>query len=331
MEGMSSVECRVSSVEWPRGRSARLRPTAQTFKSAGERIWKSATQQTWKSAVGKLPKPPGSSERSLDTRRPTLDTPSMRVPIIAGVIRRRILVNFRVDPEVMARQLPAPMRPKLHGGAAIAGICLIRLEAIRPKRFPAWCGIASENAAHRVAVEWDEDGVLREGVYIPRRDTGSWLNHLAGGRLFPGEHHLADFRVETVAENIDLEVSSRDGAVAIRLRGETAKSLPADSGFATLGEASAFFCAGSLGFSVTSDPGRLDGMELKVCDWKVEPLAVTEVFSSYFSDVTRFPPGSVEFDCALRMRDLVHEWHSAGEMAVTEPARSRETKFALSE
>jgi len=253
----------------------------------------------------------------------------MRVPVIAGVIRRRILVNFRVDPEVMASQLPAPLRPKLHGGAAMAGICLIRLEAIRPRGFPAWCGIASENAAHRVAVEWEENGVLREGVYIPRRDTGSWLNHLAGGRLFPGEHHLADFRVSTEGEGVDLEVKSRDGAVAIRLRGATAQSLPAGSGFVTIEEASAFFCAGSLGFSVTSDPGKLDGMELKVRDWKVEPLAVTEVFSSYFSDASRFPSASVEFDCALRMRDLVHEWHSAGEMEVTARGPWREAANAL--
>jgi len=73
----------------------------------------------------------------------------MRFPRVHGTIRRRLLVNFRVDPAVMQRQLPAPFRPKLHDAYAIAGVCLIRLENIRPRRFPAMLGISSENAAHR--------------------------------------------------------------------------------------------------------------------------------------------------------------------------------------
>src|SRR5687768_9574793 len=110
------------------------------------------------------------------------------MPTLEGVIRRRVLVNVRVDPEVMRRHLPTPFRPKLLAGEAVAGICLIRLEGVRPRFFPFPVGIASENAAHRVAVEWeDDDGRAREGVYIPRRDSDSRVNRLAGGRLFPGE------------------------------------------------------------------------------------------------------------------------------------------------
>ena len=61
----------------------------------------------------------------------------MRIPVIQGVIRRRLLVNYRVSPEAIARILPAPFRPKLQRGYAIAGICLIRLEQIRPRWLPA--------------------------------------------------------------------------------------------------------------------------------------------------------------------------------------------------
>src|SRR5438105_3781853 len=106
----------------------------------------------------------------------------MQVPVIRGVIDRRILVNFRVDAAVLARLLPAPFRPKLVNGAGMAGVCLIRLRDIRPRSVPPFLGLSSENAAHRVAVEWDQDGDTREGVFIPRRDTSSRLNTLAGGR-----------------------------------------------------------------------------------------------------------------------------------------------------
>src|SRR5262245_8576944 len=100
----------------------------------------------------------------------------MELPVIRGLIERRILANYRVDPVVLAAQLPAPFRPKVVNGWGIAGICLIRLAQVRPAGFPRWCGVSSENAAHRVAVEWDDNGAVREGVYIRRRDTDSRLN-----------------------------------------------------------------------------------------------------------------------------------------------------------
>src|SRR5664279_2959069 len=158
----------------------------------------------------------------------------MHLPEIHGLIRRRLLVNFRVDAEVMRRFLPAPFRPKLHNGYAVAGICLIRLEQIRPQSLPSFLGIASENAAHRIAVQWDDPaGVEKEGVFIPRRDTGSFLNHLAGGRLFPGEHHLADFDVTDDGSKITMPIRARDGLMALDLRAQQSDSLPNTSCFAS--------------------------------------------------------------------------------------------------
>jgi hypothetical protein len=240
----------------------------------------------------------------------------MKLPVIQGVIRRRILANFRVDPRVMQQQLPARFRPKLQRGYAVAGICLIRLEHIRPRFVPESIGLNSENAAHRVAVLWDEDGVSREGVFISRRDTNSQLNHLLGGRIFPGEHHQSSFSVAESESEISISLESTDSTVAVQIEGTTAKTLPRDSIFSSLAEASAFFEAGSIGYSVTHDPNRLDGLNLKTEQWQVEPLEVRKVKSSYFSDETKFPPGSIEFDHALLMKNVAHEWHSAEDLYV---------------
>ena len=240
----------------------------------------------------------------------------MKLPVIQGVIRRRILANFRVDPEVMQQQLPARFRPKLQRGYAVAGICLIRLEHIRPRFVPESIGLNSENAAHRVAVLWDEGGVRREGVFISRRDTNSQLNHLLGGRIFPGEHHQSSFSVAESESEISISLESTDSTVAVQIEGTTAKTMPRDSIFSSLAEASAFFEAGSIGYSVTHDPNRLDGLNLKTEGWQVEPLEVRKVKSSYFSDETKFPPGSIEFDHALLMKNVAHEWHSAADLYV---------------
>jgi uncharacterized protein YqjF (DUF2071 family) len=235
----------------------------------------------------------------------------MKLPRIQGIIRRRMLVNFRVDPEVIQRQLPSKFRPKLHNDSAIAGICLIRLEQIRPIGLPSFAGLSSENAAHRIAIQWqDENGQTQEGVFIPRRDTNSLLNHAAGGRLFPGEHHHADFHVTNSSDRIDFDMKSRDGSVAVQLRGHLAKSLPPISKFTSLTEASNFFEPGSIGYSATRDQNRLDGIRLKTKTWQVQPLEVEHVHSSYFADESKFPKGSVSFDCALLMRNIEHEWHT---------------------
>lgn len=238
----------------------------------------------------------------------------MRLPTIQGIIRRRILANFHIDPQVMQKQLPARFRPKLHDGFAIAGICLIRLEQIRPRLMPSIIGLNSENAAHRVAVLWDADGVTREGVYISRRDTSSQLNHLLGGRVFPGEHHQASFSVDESDSGIRLSMKSADAAVAVEIAGDIAQDMPSTSIFSSLAEASSFFQGGSLGYSVTGDPDRLDGITLETKEWRVEPLQVRKVFSSYFSNEEMFPGDSIEFDHALIMRNVAHEWHTADDL-----------------
>jgi hypothetical protein len=232
------------------------------------------------------------------------------------VIRRRILANFRIDPLVMQRQLPSRFRPKLHKGFAIAGICLIRLEHIRPRFVPEALGLSSENAAHRVAVLWEQDGVTREGVFISRRDTNSQLNSLLGGRIFPGEHHAAAFNVSESGDEIRLSMESADASVKVDIEGEVADTLPTTSIFSSLPETSSYFEGGALGYSVTAEPDRLDGLKLATKDWRVEPLQVSKVYSSYFSDEEKFPNGAIEFDHALIMRNVTHEWHTADDLYV---------------
>jgi hypothetical protein len=233
----------------------------------------------------------------------------MQIPEIRGIIDRRILVNFRVDAAILARGLPAPFRPKLVNGVGLAGVCLIRLKDIRPRFVPSLLGLSSENAAHRIAVEWDQDGSIREGVFIPRRDTSSRLNTLVGGRLFPGVHHHAAFQVHECGDRYRIELNSDDRRTHLLVEGHVATELPPTSLFGSLQEASAFFERGSLGYSVTAKPGQLDGLELRSFHWQVQPLAVDRVESSFFEDRALFPPGSVELDCALLMRGIDHEWH----------------------
>jgi hypothetical protein len=239
---------------------------------------------------------------------------AMKIPVIRGLIDRRILVNYQVNPTVLAAALPAPFRPKLVCGMGMAGICLIRLKHIRPWPVPAWLGISSENAAHRVAVEWDERGEVREGVYVRRRDTNSGLNTLAGGRIFPGIHHRAAFSVKETSDKFEIALQSRDGQTAMSLRAVTTDQFPSSSIFGSLTAASGFFQGGSLGFSATPDSQRFQGLELRCKAWRMEALEVTDVRSSYFDNECLFPKHSIRFDSALLMRGIEHEWHGEADL-----------------
>ncbi len=230
----------------------------------------------------------------------------MKIPAIQGIIRRRILANYRADPEVVANMLPDGMRPKCHGKFAMVGICLIRLEQIRPKALPFLPQISSENAAHRFAVELDEG----EAVYIPRRDTDSRLNSLVGGRIFPGVHHHAKFSVHDEQGQIELKMNSTDGATSVHVDAQETHVFPAGSCFDSLNAASDFFAAGSRGYSDNARRGCLDCLDLEIDSWQASALDVKRIRSSFFDDPTRFPAGSIEFDHALLMRDIPHEWHS---------------------
>lgn len=235
---------------------------------------------------------------------------AIAIPVMRGLIDRRILVNYRVDPSILEGLLPRPFRPKLIHGMGMAGVCLIRLKQIRPRGVPAPVGISSENAAHRIAVEWEERGELHEGVYVPRRDTSSWPNALAGGKVVPAILHHARFRVAEADGDFRVELDSDDATTHVLVEAHLASQLPATSLFASLEEASDFFERGAVGYSPSARSGDYHALELRSFGWRVEPLAVTNVQSSFFADRELFPAGSAEFDCALLMRQIEHEWYA---------------------
>jgi hypothetical protein len=231
----------------------------------------------------------------------------MKIPAIKGIIDRRILINFAVEPDIAKNIVPVPFTPKLINGKAIAGICLIRLKHVRPKGLPAFIGFGSENGAHRIAVEWTENGKKREGVYIPRRDTTSGFNVLAGGRLFPGRHYRAEFNVVEKDARYHVAFKSSDGAV-VSVDAHIENEFPINSIFKDIQAASAFFKTGSTGYSPNKN--RYDGLFLNAYTWDIKPMEVSRLQSSYFEDKRIFPEGTVKFDNALLMTNIEHEWHS---------------------
>ncbi len=228
---------------------------------------------------------------------------------VEGRIERRLLVNLRVDPKALAPVLPEPFRPLLVDGWAIAGMCLIHLTGLRPTATPGRSGLTTENVAHRIAVEWDDHGERRPGVWIPYRHTSSRLTVALGGRAFPAVHSLADFDVDDRGGAISIAVS-RQGTSLVSVSANAADDVTTTSVFGSIAEADAFFQCGSTGVSPARRRGRSDVVDLAVSNWNLKPLDLVTAHSSIFEDW--WPIGqAAEWDSAFIMRDMACSWHGA--------------------
>jgi hypothetical protein len=231
----------------------------------------------------------------------------MWLPVLRGLLDRRMLINYRVDPDYMQKCLPAPFRPKIVNGYGVAGICLIRMNHIGPRALPVALVGSSENGALRFAVEWEQEGKSYQGVYIPARYTTSRLAAFAGTRFFPGRHYLAKFDVEESLDTFHIRLDSPH--LQMDLSARVAEKFGSSAVFSSIDDASAFFRNGANGFSEALRPGKFDGVEMRIFDWQVLPLGVEKLKCDYFENTQRFPAGMAEFDHALLMRGLSNEFH----------------------
>lgn len=236
------------------------------------------------------------------------------LPIMEGVIRRRVLLNFRVEPDLVTPLLPAPIEVLSVNGVAIVGVCLIGMEQLRPKGLPGRIGMSSENMAHRVAIRYPTGNGMQDGVFIWRRETDDCLVSLLGGRLFPGVQQRAAFTIQETADSISIDVKTGEGQADVGFAASYGSAWATDSVFATFDDAAEFFRRGDCGFSCSLRAGKLDGLQLKTLRWDMSALRITRLHAAFFEDAHRFPAGAVQFDCALLMRGVPHEWHEIGDL-----------------
>jgi hypothetical protein len=248
----------------------------------------------------------------------------MNLPAVRASIDRRILLNYRVDLDWLARVVPDPFRPLVIRGFGVAGICLIRLRNVRPRGLPGRAGLSSENAAHRIAVEWDGEYGPVAGVYIPRRDTTSRMSAWAGGRGFPGAHHLASFNVDESGDDYRVAAQSHDGCVRVTVAAHRANKVMAGSVFDTVEEASRFFRGAPVAYSPRASDSTFDGVELETKEWRIEALHIDEASSTFFDDVDRFPPGAASVDSAFLMRDIDTTWRPRRTLVAPRRDQSRD-------
>jgi hypothetical protein len=224
------------------------------------------------------------------------------------IIERRLLVNYRIEPDHVTAFLPRPFRPQLVRGYAVGGVCFIRMSRLRPAHIPRAMGMTSENVAHRFAVQWDDAQGTHAGVYVPRRETSSRVAAIAGRHVFPGAYHLARFDVTESGHSIRIGVRSHDGNVS--LLAEAVPSMEFNSElFPAVDDATAFFRRGALGYSPSAAARDcLDSVRMDAANWAATPMTIARMRSSLFDDPAAFPAGACILDSALLMTNVAARW-----------------------
>jgi len=212
-------------------------------------------------------------------------------------IRCRILAVYHADPGVVLPLLPKGCEPRLSAGRAVAVACYTRLGGARLLRGRT---VGTDHLAYRIAIERPERSDRREGTWIVRRETSSWLEARCGAKLLRGEYGRATFRLCESPFGIELSVEGEEASgESFYLRAE-ASGMPRGSLFPTAAALEEF-----LGHQGDVRPLDVFAPEADWIDpgesFVPEPLAVFEERSSFFGDARVFPPRSVVLDSAWRL------------------------------
>lgn len=233
----------------------------------------------------------------------------MLVQSFSGVCQRRISLNWCIDPELARRVLPDLFRPALFDGKCIVGIDILKLVEMRPLGFPALINVSMQNATPRIAVEWEEGGGTVTGTYVPFRWSATQLNKvLSSARLFPAKFEHAYFQFEETSGQFRVSVIA--GKYELHFEASETDNVEVKSILGSFQEVSNFHRDAKISYTPASETGTFDGLYLKTPAWRSMPLNMKSLSFNY---VEKLFPGA-EFDSALLMRNVKHEWHYIGSM-----------------
>ena len=101
-----------------------------------------------------------------------------------------VSINYAVDPDILARELPPPLEPEIHKGTAWMQVLMSSLREMRPQGMPSLFGVNFYQVSYRAAVTCrGRDGRTRRGGYFVRSETNDEVMRAVGNRLAEFKYH----------------------------------------------------------------------------------------------------------------------------------------------
>lgn len=234
----------------------------------------------------------------------------MRMPGLHGTIARRLLIDHLVDPSLARTLVPEPFDLRLVEDRAVLGMCLIRIDELRPNGVPRVLGSTIEAVAHRISVTTPGPDGPVHGVYVPRRDTTSLPAVALGGRLFPGVHGRAAIAAS------DASASGSPAGDTITVRARCADECDIDVAVGTAVEPddrsqqlSDLHRSELVAWSPRRNGGAHDVAIMTCHRWVTTPVSVDRASSSWLADLPGLD-GNLHGPSALLMRGIAVTWET---------------------
>jgi hypothetical protein len=228
----------------------------------------------------------------------------MKRPLVCAIsahVRERIVVNFAVEPDLMAAALPCDwLAPQIVDGKSVVSFCVLWLDRLTPSGWPSGLIASQISCAVRFGVIDRTTG--RPGVYVVDRCTDSALGSFATRLGFPGFHPLVKFseKTESSARRIDVE---RAGLPYVSF------SLGAPNGscgvFGSAHAFARFMSEGDRSYTLAARSGVLNIVDLVKEETEFVPYEVGLIDAQGLPKPIQVP---CTVDSAFRAADARYEW-----------------------
>lgn len=233
--------------------------------------------------------------------------------------RECFLVNFSLEPDVLAARLPRHLMPDIHDGRAFLSIVIAQIRGMRPSLLPELLGVDYTQVVYRAVVTCGG----QRGVYFLRSDADNALMALAGTALTFFRFHWT--RVEWKLGDGITRFSLRPRrmeAASIEAEFESCadqENMPASSRFRNLPLAQSFLTELYVAFGPKCSGGKADAVRIDRSEWT--SLLVRDRIGKYeaMSSGVLFGAGEAELDSVLHVRSMKYRWHRGSTFDAARP------------
>lgn len=189
---------------------------------------------------------------------PTTPLPGLH---LNGVVTRRFLISYPVQPAVLSAFLPPHAELSTWQGLAWVSACFVNIRHMRPSLVPSPVGMEFNYLVHRTRARVPyPDGVRRESVLVLEANINRRAVAAIGQRLPGVRFHARDIKLLEAPDSWSVQMRADDGALLYQAdiaKSSIADELPAGSRFPDLATADKFLLNVSYGAEWHAQTGSM--------------------------------------------------------------------------
>lgn len=244
-----------------------------------------------------------------------------RLAQATGILEDTVLLNFRTDPNVLKRLLPAPFVPRLVDGYGLVGILMFKMRDLACETNMGLPSPPSDHVLYRVAVSWQQGTRTHHGMYLLRHEVNTRLPVRQRKRgLFPVAAQPVRWHKAPEAGKFEWSLQTRN-RTRLKVQARLAAYFPPGSVFDSLDQASVFFQKERAAIAPRFQKSVFANTRFLPLNWAVKPLFIESLQTDMDQLGNLFPKGHIFFDSGLIWPQIPCKWQEGHEIVSSRPFR----------